>query len=120
MTKIIRLTETDIERLVKKIIKEEKITELGSSDFMDRVNVPTKSNNTLTAAIAKLKGKRHIVVIDKQGRVQGYGPAITPDMDKAKICYIAEKLVADWEEEVSMNEVDQQFDEVKPLTFCSK
>jgi hypothetical protein len=120
MAKIIRLTETDIERLVKKIIKEEEITEVGSSEFTDRINVPTKSNNTLTAAIAKLKGKRHIVVIDKQGRVQGYGPVITPDMDRTKICSIAEKLVAGWEEEVSMNEVDQHFDEVKPLTFCSK
>jgi hypothetical protein len=120
MAKIIRLNESDIERLVRKIIKEEEINEIGVSDFSDTETIG-KGGDVLRPAVATLKGKRYIVVIDKGGRVFGYGPQIGKGMDKEKICRIADKLVQDWEEEALMNEVDSpDFENVQPITFCSK
>lgn len=120
MAKIIRLNESDIERLVKKIIREEKINELGPSDFSDTKEIG-KSSGVLKPAIAKLKGKNHVVVIDNKGNVFGYGPEITPNMTRQQICTIANKLVSDWEEEATMNEADtSDFSGMKPITFCSK
>jgi hypothetical protein len=118
--KIIRLNESDIERLVRKIIKEESITEIGGEAFSDTKAISNpEQGQTLRPAIAKLKGENHIVVIDKGGRIIGYGPAVG-NMKRGQICSIAQRLIDDWEEEVSMNELDApDFGKVQPLTFCN-
>ena len=119
MARIIRLNESDIERLVRKIIKEEKINEIGASDFSDAKEIG--GGTVLKPAIAKLKGKNHVVVVDKNGNVFGYGPEITRNMDRAMICRIADKLVKEWEDEAKLYETDRHdFSDVQPITFCSK
>lgn len=121
MARIIRLNESDIERLVRKIIKEDKMNEIGISDFTDTKEIGGGSE-LLRPAIAKLRGKDHIVVIDTKGNVFGYGPEITRNMDRTMICKIANKLVSEWEEEaMMMKEADiSDFGDIKPITFCSK
>lgn len=119
MAKIIRLTESDIENLVKKILKEEKINEIGISDFSDTKEIG--KGGVLRPAIAKLKGENYIVVLDRNNNVFGYGPKITKGMGREQICRIAQRLMDDWEEEATMNEVDKgDFESVQPITFCSK
>lgn len=123
--KIIRLNESDVERLVRKIIKEESINEIGEDDFSDRKEFDAGTSGNLSPAIAKMRGKNYIVVIDKGGKIIGYGPTITPNMGRGQICSIAQRLIEEWEEEVAneydMNETDQSdFQGIKPITFCTK
>jgi hypothetical protein len=119
MSRIVRLNESDVERLVRKIIKENKINELGTSDFTDTVKI-SGGSSVLKPAIAKLRGKNHIVVIDNKGEVFGYGPEITKNMGRNEICIIANNLVSQWDDEAKMNEADtSNFIDVKPITFCS-
>lgn len=123
--KVIRLTESDVERLVRKIIKEESINEIGGNDFEDKKGFDAGTSSILSPAIAKMKGKDYIVVVDKSGKIIGYGPSITPNMNRAQICTIAQRLIEDWEDEVAneykMDEADQSdFQGIKPITFCTK
>ena len=103
---------------------EDNINEIGSEKFSETKPLDnTKQGKTLRPAIAKLKGKNHIVIIDKDDNIVGYGPAVgnmDKDKDKDRICKIAKILIDDWEEEVNMNEVDQpDFDNIQPITFCT-
>ncbi len=121
--KVIRLTEADIEGLVRKIIKEESINELGTGDFKDTKTFDAgDTGSTLVPAIGKLKGKSHIVILDRKGNIIGYGPEISRSISRAQICTIAQRLIEDWEDEVNMiDELDQRdFQDAKPITFCSK
>jgi hypothetical protein len=119
MAKIIRLTESDVEVLVRKILKEEKINEIGIGDFSDTKEIG--KGGILRPAIAKLKGENYIVVLDRNNNVFGYGPKISKGMDREQICKIADRLMKDWEEEAAMNEVDRgDFESVQQITFCSK
>jgi hypothetical protein len=120
--KVIRLNEKDIESLVRKIIKEESINELGPDSFTDTVDIDNKSDSTvLRPAIAKLKGQNHIVIIDNKDSIIGYGPSVK-GLSRQRVCAIAQQLIRDWEDEVtSIDELEgRSFDDIKPITFCSK
>jgi len=115
MKKIIRLNESDLEGLVKKILNE-----VGGEKFTD-IEQLGQSEEMLKPAIAKLKGEDYIVVIDNKGKVFGYGPKVNKNMDKEQVCRIAQGLVDEWKEDVLMSEVDTgEFKSIRPITFCSK
>jgi len=118
--RIIRLNEQDIENLVKKIIKEETISEIGGESFTNTKEIGS-GGGTLRPAVAKLRGVLHVVIIDKNKNIVGYGPS-TKGLSREKVCSIAQRLINDWEEEVgSLDEVESRnFEDIKPITFCSK
>ena len=90
--------------------------------FTDTEEIENTSESTiLRPAMAKLKGQTHIVIIDNNDSIIGYGPTVK-GLSKQKVCSIAQGLIEDWQDEVDgIDEVDQRnFDVVKPITFCSK
>ena len=75
MKKVVRLTESDIERLVKKIIKEDKLNELGTSDFLDIKEVVCDNlpNYGLKVGTAKLNGSDNIILYKEEGGKKSVG-----------------------------------------------
>lgn len=117
MKKIVRVTENDIEKLVRKIIKEERVNELGDSDFTEKRVI--NNSNMLKPGIAKLGGEDYIVVLDSKGFVVGNGPKVK-GLDRNEICRISQKLISDWESEV-MGESDRgDYTNIRPVTFCGR
>ena len=115
--KVIHLNEQDIENLVRKVINE-----LSNDSFTDTMDIDNKSGSTiLRPAIAKLKGRRHIVIINNEDTIIGYGP-IVKGLSRQRVCAIAQQLISDWEGEVTnIDELESSsFDDIKPITFCSK
>jgi hypothetical protein len=121
--KRIIITESQLKKVKKTLSLTEQgktlRNEIGGENFSD---VKTLSNpeqgKTLRPAIAKLKGENHIVIINKEGLIVGYGPSVG-NMDKDRICSIAQSLIDEWEEEVNMNEIDQpDFGKIQPISFC--
>lgn len=114
--KVVRLTENDVERLVKKILKEERLSEL---------DIQTFKKEELYPATASIKGERKLVIVDKDGVVQAVGPNIAKlgNLSKHRICQITEKLIAelfDVDESV-VNEIDTgEFSDIEPIKFCKK
>lgn len=99
---------------------EANINEIGHSSFSETKPIDnTEQGKTLRPAIAKLKGVNHIVIIDKEDKIIGYGPPIS-NMDRGRICSIAQSLIDEWEDEVNMNEIDQpDFGKIQPISFCN-
>lgn len=99
---------------------EDNINEIGSENFSETKPLDnTKQGKTLRPAIAKLKGKNHIVIIDKDDNIIGYGPTIG-GRGKGEICSVAQSLIDEWEDEVNMNEIDQpDFGKIQPISFCN-
>ena len=132
--KRIVITESQLKKVRKTLLNEYHITtprarqreyevninEIGSENFSETKPLDnTKQGKTLRPAIAKLKGKNHIVIIDKDDNIIGYGPTIG-GRDKGEICSVAQSLIDDWEEEVNMNEIDQpDFGKIQPISFCN-
>jgi len=119
MKKVVRLTESDIEKLVKKIIKEDKLEEIGVK--------PKYSREQLSPATAlnKRNGKRHLVIVDSTGMVTAVGPSIDFLENKGKedICRIVDKLITNLFDlaESNINEEDtDDFENIKELGFTCR
>lgn len=121
MKKIIKLTETELIRIIKKVIKENEITELGQGDFTDIEDIScVKPKGGLYAGVSTLSGEskfkpdsQFIVIYYMEGDkkvVYGYGPEVTEDMidrkdyqEKPIICRIAQKTLSDMAKEYKEN-----------------
>lgn len=111
--KVIRLTESDVERLVKKILKEEELNELDIESF---------NRNDLVPAQAKIKGVDKLVIVNKKNN-NVEAEATIPNMkrlSKERICAIAEKLIDDlFVDPKKMNEISSgEIKNVKIINFC--
>ena len=102
MSKVIRLTESDLVRIVKRVISESELNEFGTSDFgsiRPLGCVPSKSGLKVGISTASTKGddKSHYMVVyyTKKGKdvVYGHGPKIQNSMDKDKKCDMGKKLI---------------------------
>lgn len=123
MKKVVRLTESDLMRIVKRIIKESEINELGPSDFSDIENLNCVDPiGDLHVGIASLSSESRfrndmefLVVYhidDKTNKkvVYGYGPQITDTLYEKKddkgnpmICKLGKRLLHDMSEEYEEN-----------------
>jgi hypothetical protein len=75
--RVIRLNEGDLERLVKKIIKESELNEVGVE--------PNFKRSDLFPAVAKDRnGNERLVIVDSDGMVQAEGPEMKYLKDKSK------------------------------------
>jgi hypothetical protein len=124
MKKVIRLTESQLIKTLKKIIKESELNELGQGDFSDieeigcvepigklHVGITTMSKNSTYRS-----GFDFIVVYYNNNKtnkkiVYGFGPQVTDDMLDKKdnkgtpiICRIAERTLMDFSEQYEENE----------------
>lgn len=116
--KKIRFNESDIERLVNKIIKEEEIDEVGIKTF---------KRGNLKPAIATFKGVKKLVIVDEDNNVEAIGPTVSYLQGKGygekEICKIADKLIEELFdlEEGTINELDRSdFDNIQPINFCRR
>jgi len=109
--KVIRLTESDVERLVKKILKEEKLNELDIESF---------NRNDLVPAKANIKGVDKLVIVNKRNKnVEATGPNMK-GLSKEKICTIAERLIEElFVDPKKMNEISSgEIKNFEIINFC--
>jgi hypothetical protein len=114
--KVIKLNESDIERLVNKIIKEESINELDIESF---------KRENLKPAIAEIKGEKVLVIVDEKNTVHATGPKLRHmgGVSKERICQIADGLIEELFvlDETELNEIDSgSISNIKPINFCTK
>jgi len=113
--KVIKLTESDIERLVNKILNEGDVNELATA---------THRREDLMPAIADVRGDKRLVIVNKEGDVEAMGPQakVLKGMTRERICGIVEKLITDMfdlVEEEELNELDKgDFTNIKLINFC--
>jgi hypothetical protein len=112
--KVIRINESDIERLVKKILKEEKI---------DEISIEQHKRENLKPAIADYKGKKYLVIVDEENKVQAVGPAYDSikGISKEQVCRISDSLIDDLfslEEDVMNEYGTRDFSNIQVINFC--
>jgi len=124
MKKVIRLTESQLIKTLKKIIKESELNELGQGDFSDIEEIdcvePIGKLHVGITTMSKRSNYRSgfdfIVVYYNNKKtnekiVYGFGPEVTDDMFNKKdnkgtpiICRIAERTLMDFSEQYEENE----------------
>ena len=96
MKKVIRLNENDIEKLVKKIVKETKmINELDLGDFkVLKSSEMCNLSDGYKVGVADLRGKEILVLLDGKNNVAAHGPMMDffEGKNKKAVCYVAEQL----------------------------
>jgi hypothetical protein len=126
MKKVIRLTESQLIKTLKKIIKETELNELGQGDFSDIEEIgcvePIGKLHVGITTMSKKSNYRSgfdfIVVYfnnekTNEQMVYGFGPQVTDNMFDKKdyegtpiICRIAERTLMDFSEQYNENEVN--------------
>lgn len=114
--KVIKLNESDIERLVNQIIKEETVNELDTESF---------KKGDLKPAVAEIKGEKTLVIIDNDNTVHATGPRLRNmgGVSKERICAIADQLIEDLFvlDETELNELENSnVTNIKPINFCTR
>ena len=124
MKKVIRITESQLIKTLKKIIKESELNELGQGDFSDIVEIgcvePIGKLHVGITIMSKHSNYRSgfdfIVVYYNNKKtnekiVYGFGLEVTDDMFNKKdnkgtpiICRIAERTLMDFSEQYEENE----------------
>jgi len=124
MKRVIKLTESDLINLVKKVIKESELNELGQGDFSDIEEIgcvePIGKLHVGITTMSKKSNYRSgfdfIVVYYNNKKtnekiVYGFGLEVTDDMFNKKdnkgtpiICRIAERTLMDFSEQYEENE----------------
>jgi hypothetical protein len=115
MKKVIRLTESELVNLIRNIINEGEITELGTiSDFGEIKDIEgIESESGLKAGVATMfpdeENEKDVIVVylfDDNGNpeIYGYGPSITSNMDERMVRRMAKKLLNQWDEEYGSND----------------
>jgi hypothetical protein len=124
--KVIRLTESQLIKTLKKIIKESELNELGQGDFSDIEEIdcvdPIGKLHVGITTMSKRSNYRSgfdfIVVYYNNKKtnekiVYGFGPEVTDDMFDKKdyegtpiICRIAERTLMDFSEQYNEKEVN--------------
>jgi hypothetical protein len=124
MKRVIKLTESDLINLVKKVIKESELNELGQGDFSDIEEIgcvePIGKLHVGITTMSKQSNYRSgfdfIVVYYNNKKtnekiVYGFGLEVTDDMFNKKdnkgtpiICRIAERTLMDFSEQYEENE----------------
>ena len=91
MKKVVRLTESDLEMLVKKIVKESSIDEISTQPNYRR------SDLSPATAIKERDGKKYLVIVDSDNMVVAAGPSMDflKNKNKEDICRIVDKLISD-------------------------
>jgi hypothetical protein len=110
MKKVIKINESDIERLVNKILSEEG--EFKRSDLKPAIATITNT------------GKQKLVIVNRSGDVEAVGPdaSVLKGMSRDNICNMVDRLVADMFhlEEEMLNELDKgDFKDIKVINFCN-
>jgi hypothetical protein len=118
MKKVVRLTESDLEILVKKIVKESSIDEIS-------VQPSYKRSDLSPATAINKKGEKKLVIIDSDNIVVAVGPSIDflKNKNKEDICRIVDKLISDVFNlvEVNLKEEDiSDFKNVEKLGFTCR
>ena len=126
MKKVIRLTESQLIKTLKKIIKESELNELGQGDFSDIEEIdcvdPIGKLHVGITTMSKRSNYRSgfdfIVVYYNNKKtnekiVYGFGLEVTDDMFNKKdnkgtpiICRIAERTLMDFSEQYNEKEVN--------------
>ena len=124
MKRVIKLTESDLINLVKKVIKESELNELGQGDFSDIEEIdcvdPIGKLHVGITTMSKRSNYRSgfdfIVVYYNNKKtnekiVYGFGLEVTDDMFDKKdaegspiICRIAERTLMEFSEQYDENE----------------
>ena len=115
MKKVIRLNENDLEKIIKKILKENSLNELNIEGYKG-----------LTPAVAEIDGIKKIVIVDENNKVVAIGPSLSYIKgDKNKFCEIASKLINELFDknnitvEGIVNEIQNiDFTNIKRINFC--
>lgn len=112
--KVIKLRESDLERLVNKILNES-----------DDADMETHKRSDLMPAIADVKGQKRMVIVNRQGNVEAMGPLVSvlKGLNRERICAIVEKLISEMFHlaETQLNELDLgDFTNIKLIKFCNE
>ncbi len=116
MKKVIKLSESDIENLINKIMSEEEVNEVGFKSF---------KKEDLKPGVATIDGQDRLVIVNTiDEKVEAVGPPMDILKDKGKegVCKVAENLIEELFhlEEGLINELDRgKFKNIRPINFCS-
>lgn len=115
--RVIKLTESDIERLISKIIKEGEINE--------KIGIESIKKTDLSGGVADIRNIKRLVVLNKDGRVVAIGPEVSTlkGYSKERICRIIDNLIEDlfFLDEGVINEVDHgDVENIQSIKYCSR
>ena len=118
MRKVIRLTESDLEKLVKKIVMESSVDEISTK-------AKYKRSELSPATALNRKGEKKLVIVDSNNVVQAVGPSMEflKNKNKEEICRIVDKLISDVFDlaETNLTEEDvTDFKDIKKLGFTCR